>query len=198
MAYSMNPLTADCYPNTTVLINKLGIREDAGLAEAEAEIVSARIAEWSRDPLADTFDFNHYKAIHAHLFGDLYDWAGQVRTVNLSKQGTRFCPAQEIESRAELIFTRLRRMDFLSDMEHGDFVEELTDFYCSTNELHPFREGNGRTQRLFLSQLVRNAGYVLNFSEMDGDLLMFATIQAAQGVTDLLKQLLGEAVRPQK
>lgn len=198
MAYSMNPLTADCYPNTTVLINKLGIREDAGLAEAEAEIVSARIAEWSRTPSADTFDFAHYKAIHAHLFGDLYNWAGQVRTVNLSKQGTQFCPAQEIERRAELIFTRLRLMDFLRGMEHGDFVEELTDFYCSTNEMHPFREGNGRTQRLFLSQLVRNAGYVLNFSEMDGDLLMFATIQAAQGVTDLLKQLLAEAVRPQK
>ena len=198
MAYSMNPLTADCYPNTTVLINKLGIKEDAGLAEAEAEIVSIRIAEWSRSPLVNAFDFAHYKAIHAHLFGDLYDWAGQVRTADLSKRGTRFCPAQEIERRAELIFACLRQMDFLRGMEHGDFVEELTDFYCSTNELHPFREGNGRTQRLFLSQLARNAGYVLNFSEMDSDLLMIATIQAAQGVTDLLKRLLEETVRPQK
>ena len=83
-------------------------------------------------------------------------------------------------------------------MEHSNFVEELTDFYCSINELHPLREGNGRTQRLFLSQLVRNAGYTLNFSEVDGDLLMFATIQAAQGVKDLLKQLLEETIRPQK
>lgn len=118
--------------------------------------------------------------------------------MDLSKRGTRFCPAQEIETRAELIFARLRQLDFLRGMEHGNFVEELTDFYCSINELHPFREGNGRTQRLFLSQLVRNAGYTLNFSEVDGDLLMFATIQAAQGVTDLLRQLLGETIRPQK
>ena len=81
-------------------------------------------------------------------------------------------------------------------MDHSDFIDEFTDFYCSTNELHPFREGNGRTQRLFLSQLARNAGYSLNFSEVDGDLLMIATIQSAQGVTDLLKQVLGDAVQP--
>lgn len=197
MAYSMDPLTADCYPGTAVLIDKLDIRDDTELAEVEAEIVAARIAEWDQFPQVNTFDFTHYKAIHTHLFSDLYGWAGQVRTVNLSKRGTRFCPAQGIEPRAELIFARLRQLDFLRGMEHSDFVEELTDFYCSTNEPHPFREGNGRTQRLFLSQLVRNAGYTLNFSEMDGDLLMFATIQVAQGVTDLLKELLGVAVRLQ-
>lgn len=198
MAYSLEPLEDHCYPGTAVLINKLDIRDGQKLAQVEADITKLRISQWELKPLADTFDFPHYKAVHAHLFSDLYDWAGQARTVNLSKRGTRFCPAQEIEPRAELIFTRLRQLDFLRGMEHGDFVEELTDFYCSTNELHPFREGNGRTQRLFLSQLVRNAGYTLNFSEVDGDLLMFATIQAAQGVTDLLRQLLGETIRPQK
>ena len=197
MAYSMDPLTADCYPGTAVLINKLDIRDDAELAEVEAEIVATRIAEWDQFPQVHTFDFTHYKAIHTHLFSDLYNWSGQVRTVDLSKRGIRFCPAQEIEPRAELIFARLRQLDFLRGMEYSDFVEELTDFYCSTNELHPFREGNGRTQRLFLSQLVRNAGYTLNFSEVDGNLLMFATIQAAQGVKDLLRQLLGETIRPQ-
>ena len=196
MAYSIDPLTADCYPGTAVLINKLGIRNDSELAEAEAEIVSVRIAEWSRVPLVATFDFEHYKAVHRYLFGDLYDWAGQVRTVNLAKKGTLFCSAEKIEERGRLIFDRLQRLNYLKGMKHGDFVEELTDFYCSTNELHPFREGNGRTQRVFLSQLARNAGYALNFSEVDGDLLMIATIQSAQGVIDLLKRVLGEATRP--
>nr|WP_325198970.1 Fic family protein [uncultured Oscillibacter sp.] len=181
-----------------MLINKLDIRDGQKLAQVEADITKLRISQWELNPLADTFDFTHYKAIHTHLFSDLYSWAGQVRTVDLSKRGTRFCPAQEIETRAELIFARLRQLYFLRGMEHSDFVEELTDFYCSTNELHPFREGNGRTQRLFLSQLVRNAGYTLNFSEVDGDLLMFATIQAAQDVKDLLRQLLEETIRPQK
>lgn len=198
MSYSMEPLRDGCYPGTAVLVNKLNIRDDWRLAQAEADITKLRIAQWELQPLVDTFDFAHYKAIHAHLFGDPYHWAGQVRTVNLSKKGTRFCLAQEIECRAELIFARLRQIDFLRGMGRNEFIEELADFYCSTNELHPFREGNGRTQRLFLSQLVRASGYTLNFSELDGDLLMLATIQAAQGVANLLKQLFGETVRPQK
>lgn len=198
MSYSLDSLQEGCYPGTSVLINKLNIRDEQVLAQVEADITKLRISQWELNPPADTFEFNHYKAIHAHLFSDLYDWAGQIRTVDLSKKGTRFCSAAEIENRADLIFTRLYQLNFLKSMEYGVFVEELTDFYCSTNELHPFREGNGRTQRLFLSQLTANAGYTLNFSDIDGDLLMIATIQATQGVTDLLRRLLGEAVKPQE
>lgn len=196
MAYSLEPLSDGCYPGTAVLINKLDIRDNKKLAQVEADVTKLRIAQWEIRPLADTFDFEHYKAIHRYLFDDLYDWARQVRTVNIAKKGTQFCPAQEIESRGKLIFERLKKLNYLRGMDHSDFIDEFTDFYCSTNELHPFREGNGRTQRLFLSQLARNAGYSLNFSEVDGDLLMIATIQSAQGVTDLLKQVLGDAVQP--
>ena len=77
---------------------------------------------------------------------------------------------------------------------HDEFVEEIVDFYCATNTLHPFREGNGRTQRAFLTQLIRSAGYDINFADIDADLLMIATIQSAQGVTDLLRRVLGEGV----
>ena len=196
MAYSLEPLSDDCYPGTAVLVNKLGIGDGQKLAQVEADITKLRIAQWEICPLVDTFDFENYKAVHRYLFGDLYDWAGQVRTMNLAKKGTHFCPAEKIEERGKLIFDRLQRLNYLRGMEHGDFVRELTDFYCSTNELHPFREGNGRTQRVFLSQLARNAGYSLNFSEIDGDSLMIATIQSAQGVRDLLKQVLGDAIQP--
>ena len=115
--------------------------------------------------------------------------------VNISKKGTDFCPAGEIEPQAKLIFDRLKEQDYFKGLPHDTFVEEITDFYCTTNYLHPFREGNGRTQRAFLTQLIRSAGHDLNWSEVDGDLLMIATIQAAQGVTDLLRQVLGEAIK---
>jgi cell filamentation protein len=149
---------------------------------------------WEAAPPCNTFDFTHYKTIHAFLFGDLYDWAGQVRTINLTKRGTVFCPAEEIETRAVLIFGRLKEMDFFRGLSREEFVEEFIDFYYATNELHPFREGNGRTQRVFLAQLARKAGYDLNFAEIDGDLLMIATIQAAGGVRDLLKSVLSEGL----
>ena len=73
-------------------------------------------------------------------------------------------------------------------------MEELVDFYCVTNDLHPFREGNGRTQRAFLIQLIRNAGYEWQFADVDTDLLMVATIQASQGVTDLLRKIFKDSI----
>lgn len=195
MAYSIDPIQDNCYPGTTVLVNKLHIHDEAALQEAEALATYVNASKLEQCPLEGVFDFAHYKAVHQFLFSDLYDWAGQIRTVNLSKKGTDFCPVGEIEPQTKLIFDRLKEQNYFKGLPHDAFVEELTDFYCTTNYLHPFREGNGRTQRAFLTQLIRSVGHDLNWSEVDGDLLMIATIQAAQGVTDLLRQVLGEAIK---
>lgn len=104
MGYSLEPTSDNCYPGTTVLINKFNIQDEAKLNEVETVLVSARSAELMEHPKADSFDFAHYKTIHQFLFSDLYDWAGQIRTVDLSKKGTRFCPAESIEHQADLIF----------------------------------------------------------------------------------------------
>lgn len=196
MGYSIDPISANCYPGTTVLINKFDIRNEEKLNEIESVISSARYAEWLNMPLSTAFDFDHYKAIHHFIFSDLYEWAGQVRTVNISKKGTMFTPAENIESQAELIFKRLQDLSYFKDLPNDEFVEEIVDFYCVTNALHPFREGNGRTQRVFLTQLIRNAGYEINFADMDTDLLMIATIQSAQGVKDLLTRIFAESILP--
>jgi len=194
MGYSIDPISANCYPGTTVLINKLDIRDEETLREAETLVTFINASKLEQHPLEGAFDFEHYKAIHHFLFSDLYGWAGQIRTVNISKKGTRFTLAENIERQAELIFKRLKDCNYFKGLRHGEFVEEIVDFYCVTNELHPFREGNGRTQRAFLTQLIRNAGYDINFADMDTELLMIATIQSAQGVTDLLKQLFSENI----
>jgi len=195
MGYSIDPISANCYPGTTILINKFDIRDEEKLNEIESVLSSARYAEWLNAPQSAAFDFEHYKAIHRFLFSDLYDWAGEVRTVNISKKGTQFTPAENIEHQVGLIFKRLKERDYFKGLSHGEFVEEIVDFYCITNALHPFREGNGRTQRAFLTQLIRNAGYVISFADMDTELLMIATIQSAQGVTDMLKQIFHESIK---
>ena len=84
--------------------------------------------------------------------------------------------------------------NFLVDLDRAHFISAIVDFYERTNELHLFREGNGRTQRVFLSQLARHAGYVIDFARVDPDDLMIATIQAAGGVDDFLKVLFDEMV----
>lgn len=197
MGYSIDPISANCYPDTTVLINKFDIHDEEKLNEVESVLASVRYAEWLNAPKADSFDFEHYKAIHYFLFSDLYDWAGQIRTVNISKKGTKFTPSENIEEQAALVFKRLRKCNYFKGLDHSAFVNEIVDFYCVTNALHPFREGNGRTQRIFLTQLIRNAGYDINFADMDTELLMIATIQSAQGVTDMLKQLFLESINRQ-
>lgn len=103
MGYSIDPISANCYPGTPVLVNKFDIRDEAKLNEVESVLVSARSAEWTAEPRARSFDFAHYKAVHYFLFSDLYNWAGQVRTVNISKKGTNFCQAEDIEHQANLV-----------------------------------------------------------------------------------------------
>ena len=176
MSYSIASITDGCYPGTTVLVNKLGIQDEETLNKTEALMTYINGAKLEENPLIGEFDFSHYKAIHRFLFSELYGWAGEVRSVDISKKGTVFCPAAEIEERAEQIFKRLKAHNLFIHLPKDTFVDEITDFYCVTNAL------------------IRNAGYSINFSELDMDLLMIATIQAAQGVTDLLKQFFEEAI----
>ena len=123
------------------------------------------------------------------MFEGLYSWAGQVCRVDISKQGTQFYPAAQIPSVADAIFARLREQNNLCGMDVDKFLLTFVDFYEQTNELHPFREGKGRTQRVFLAQLAHHAGYNLDFTRIDPDDLMIATIQAAHGVDDFLREL---------
>jgi cell filamentation protein len=192
--YSLDPIAANCYPGTTVLINKFGIHDDEKLFQAEIAITQVAAASWELSPQLDTFDFGHYKGIHKHLFDDLYDFAGQVRDVDISKKGTRFCPYGKIDDLAGRIFLQLRKEDFLRGLIKNEFVSEFVNLYVTTNYLHPFREGNGRVQRLFLSQLARYAGFKLDFADIDVDELMIVTIQSAHGVSDGLKRIFTKAI----
>lgn len=80
-------------------------------------------------------------------------------------------------------------MNYFRNASDEEFIDCIVDFYCNTNELHPFREGNGRTKRVFLMQLAEYRGFHLDFSLADDDLLMIATIQSANGVYDNLKEI---------
>lgn len=195
MSYSIDSITADCYPGTTCLINKLDIHDEDQLAVVEAGMTKMKDSELSEHPIQGRFDFAHYKAIHRYPFEDIYAWAGEIRTVDMSKKGTSFVKAEDIERIAESAFRRLQAKQLLADMPFDEFVENIVDFYGVINMLHPFREGNGRTQRVFFTQLIRNAGYDIDFAEIDPDELMVATIQAAGGVEDLLKDIFSEAIR---
>lgn len=191
MSYSIEASADSCYEGTTCLINKLNIRDEQLLQEAESAITLAKISYLNMNPMPGAYDFKHYRAIHRFLFSDLYEWAGELRKVDLSKKGTSFMAADRIEKSANACFARIAALDFTA-MERHELLEELADFYSTVNMIHPFREGNGRTQRVYFTQWLRNIGYDVDFSSIDPDIFMFATIHAAQGVLDDLKGVFAE------
>ena len=189
MGYSIEASSDSCYPNTTCLINKFNIKDDEKLSEVEAEITFAKAVVLESEEVKPPFNFEFYKNIHRFLFEDLYDWAGKLREVDISKKGTSFCSVKELEKLCEACFNRLEKANYFKGISRKKFVEEIVDLYQTTNFLHPFREGNGRTQRIFISKLIKYNGYDFNFSNINPELLMIATIKAANGVIDDLYDL---------
>ena len=195
MGYKIEASGDNCYPNTTCLVNKFGIKDEKKLIEIEAEITFAKAAVLESKPPKLPLDFEYYKSVHRFLFEDLYNFAGELRKVDISKKGTPFCPASELENLCKTCFNRLKEENYFSGLPKDKFTEEIVDFYQTTNYLHPFREGNGRTQRIFISKLIKLNGYEFNFSSINGDLLMIATIKASNGITDDLYQLFKENIK---
>ena len=195
MAYSVDSISSDCYEGTTCLINKFNIQDEVKLAELEAMITLAKTSELEQATLSDGFNEDDYRAIHKQLFDTLYDWAGEYRIIDISKKGTAFAGKDDVPVLLTNCFKRLKSLDYFRGLSFDDFVEEVVDIYCTTNYIHPFREGNGRTQRIFLSQLIRYNGYEIHFSKIDTDYLMVATIHAAHGVVDFLREIFKENIR---
>ena len=195
MGYSMDPLRTDCYENSTVLINKFDIRDEAQLDAVERSITSGLIAKTMIEMPFENVDFKFYKNLHNYVFSDIYEWAGSVRSIDMSKKGTNFCSATKINERAERIFLNLQITDYLKMVPAEEFINEFTDLYCDLNYLHPFREGNGRIQRLFLNMLLRYNNKTINFANIDKDLLMIATIKSVSGDVFMLRDIFKENIK---
>jgi cell filamentation protein len=151
-----------CHPGTSVLRNKLGITSLERLEEAEHDVTAITHAsiEFSPPP----YNLQSLKNLHQQLFSALYEWAGAIRTVDISKGGTRFCTSSRIEAEARSRFQAMERDAWLRDLPHEVFCEKLAEHYCELNMIHPFREGNGRVQRILFEHLALNAGYRLNWA----------------------------------
>ena len=193
MAYSLNPSSDNCYEGTTCLVNKLGIRDEKKLSEIEAGITFAKAVMLEETPIDDDFGFEHFKKIHEFLLCDLYEWAGQVRTVDISKKRTKFLDAASIESIGTKCFAKVKD-GYFENLPFDEFVKRIAEFYNDVNYIHPFREGNGRTQRIYFTQLIRHYGYDINFADVDTDELMIATIQASSGVMDFLVEFFKNSI----
>jgi len=195
MSYSSNP---DPYIDTEtgVLNNLLGITSTEDLEAAEADITAAAITAIPDQPVSGSFNLEHLKNIHWELFNAIYSWAGEVRTVEIAKGSTRFANSDIIEQAAGRLFEQLHAEDLLKSMPRDQYTARLAHYYSEINVLHPFREGNGRTQRVFFSQLVIEAEYRIAWERLNADESLRACIAAYEGDESLLATMLDELLEP--
>lgn len=165
-------------PETGILSNKLGITDQSELEQAEASFVAWRSYELSQRPLAGCFDLAHLQAIHRHLFGDVYDWAGEIRTIDLCKGQSYFASHRLIERAARSLFENLAKEQSLKGLETTGFSERAAYYLSELNALHPFREGNGRAQREFINHLAHRNGYIIDWTGIDPAAMEQASIDA--------------------
>lgn len=152
-----------CYTGTTVLRNIPDIHDQETLDTFEAVMTAQR----SDEPLPQgNFDVSHYQAIHHHLFQDVYEWAGAFRTVRISKGMSAFCYPEYIEPEMKTLFSDLEQQNFLRGLSPDAFAVDASHFLTMLNAIHPFREGNGRTQTSFLLLLAENAGHPLDMDKL--------------------------------
>lgn len=143
-----------------VLENKLNITDSAELARVEEKISKAKAMELFEKKLLDTFEvgtFSGLKKIHSYLFGNIYNFAGNMRTVNIAKGNFRFAPVMYLEA-------ALKNIDKMPQSTFDEIIEK----YGEMNIAHPFREGNGRSTRIWLDCILKKELHqVIDWSKVD-------------------------------
>ncbi|EJT04934.1 Fic family protein [Rhizobium sp. CCGE 510] len=179
-----------CYPGTHVLRNRADIADQDQLDEFEQLMFDSRADEALPE---GSLDFTHYRALHRHFFQDVYDWAGETRTIRTGKGDNWFCYPEYIESEANKLFSELAaRKNLASAKDKDSFAREAARFLAELNAIHPFREGNGRIQLVFLTMLTRNAGYGLDEDKLRPKPFLDAMIASFSGdITALSGEIQG-------
>lgn len=187
---------ADPYliPGTDVLRNRFGITDAAVLADFELKASLARVAALELHPVEGDFDLRHLCTIHRRIFRDIYDWAGAIRTVDMAKS-MPFCRHDAIESESRRVFGRIAKDSYLVGLTREQFVAKLAEHWGEVNALHPFREGNTRTQRVFFQQLAYVAGWPIDWTRIDYPEFIQARYENLRTArADALADVLGTAV----
>ena len=167
-------------PETGILKNRLGIVDEGELNKAKASLAAWRRFQLFQKPIHGRFDLDHLKAIHKHLFQDVYEWAGKLRDIDLSKGDSYFANHTHIESAARPIFQKLAKENYLKGLDVTAFSERAAYYLGEINALHPFREGNGRAQREFINHLAYANGYFIEWKNVSAEDMIQASQESFQ------------------
>lgn len=174
-------------PGTSILRNRVGAQTAEELRNAENDLVEARVIELREAPelLGDrSYDLTYLRAIHRHLFQDVYDWAGDVRTVRLEKGDESFCPPGSINQPMDHVAAQIHHLNQLNAVQEADLARTVAYLYDNANFAHPFRDGNGRSTREFFNLLLSERGAGLDWEKTD-QAELYSACHAARANSDL-------------
>jgi len=184
------------YPGTQVLRNRADIRDPDQLQRFERGVTAVRLQELKESPVRGDYGLAHMQAIHRHVFRDVYEWAGEMRTVDIAKgpanDRTLFALREDIAVKAELIKASIEESGHLRGTNREEFAAKMGEVYAAVNELHPFREGNGRATREFMDQLAQESGRRLDYTRVDNETWKEAAKQSARGNLEPIRQVFYE------
>lgn len=185
-----------CPAGSTVLHNRLNLTDAKTLAQAERDL--SEVAAESIDFAPPPYSLSYLQAIHRRLFSDLYDWAGELRTVDISKDDTHFCVTSRIEPEANKLFKVLADANWFQDLDRTNLINASAELFGDLNVVHPFREGNGRAQRILFEHLIVNAGYEISWWPVEPGEWIQANIDAVvcdyAGLVRVFERCVGQAI----
>ena len=185
-----------CPPGSTVLRNRLNLTDAKTLAQAERDL--SEVAAESIDFAPPPYSLSYLQAIHRRLFSDLYDWAGELRTVDISKDNTHFCVTSRIEPEANKLFKVLADANWFQDLDRTNLINASAELFGDLNVVHPFREGNGRAQRILFEHIIVNAGYEISWWPVEPGEWIQANIDAVgcdyAGLVRVFERCVGQAI----
>lgn len=184
-----------CYRGTNILRNKIGITSSRELLRAEIELTSLRLFELQNQPFPQKLDLDRFKAIHKHIFQDLFTWAGEFRTINIAK-GDIFGLVQYIDDNMTSFMSSYFDECFNNRKDFSTFVKTFAKHYGNINAVHPFREGNGRTQREFAREVCLRCGYIFDLSQTSHEEMLEASKFSLYGHNEKFEDIFSRILMP--
>ncbi|AHK14623.1 MAG: Fic family protein [Thalassolituus sp.] len=164
--------------NSSCLKNLLGHTNTTSLNEAERRITQQTLAQLIASPVQPSFDLKHLAEIHRRIFRHVYPFAGELRKVEIGKGNKLFLPYALIHREAAACFSQLMTENYLRGLDANTFGQRAGFYLGWINKIHAFREGNGRTQRVFIDQLASQNDYFIEWSSISGQAMADASRSA--------------------
>lgn len=181
-----------CYCDSHILKNLLNIRDESTLQEAELDLSS--LAAKNLDFAEPPYDLIYLRRIHNILFADIYEWAGAIRTIDISKANTHFCTASRIAPEANKLFKSVKKKEYFVGMDKTQLIKELSELYADLNVIHPFRDGNGRAQRILFEHIVVNCGFEISWTTITINEWLDANIQGFYGNYETMESVFRKCI----